>query len=209
MNQNNDTAQAILDDSNRVLQIAQLNVQLATQDNDAATANFNTALSNVQISKDNIQSINTYIQQGRATLEQAKKDLGVAQFNLQQANNNLFVAQAAKQAADKAIAIIVAQGKAEIIVQTSSNTTPISSTASSIISTSSFRGCDNYAYPSMFGTETVISTLPDGVRTSGGHRLAWGDCTKKSTVRVGDQIYYEGNLIENTISLWLLVNVSK
>jgi hypothetical protein len=34
----------------------------------------------------------------------------VATFNLQQAKNNLFVAQAAKEAADKAIAIIVAQG---------------------------------------------------------------------------------------------------
>jgi hypothetical protein len=38
---------------------------------------------------------------------------------LQLAENKLFVAQAAKQASDKAIAIIIAQGNAEISVESS------------------------------------------------------------------------------------------
>ena len=40
--------------------------------------------------------------------------LGTAKFNLQQALNSLFVAQAAKAAADKAIAAAYAQGVASL-----------------------------------------------------------------------------------------------
>lgn len=60
----------------------------------------------------------------------------------------------------------------------------------------------------MFGTDKVEEVLSDGVRTLGGHRLAWGDCTKKSSVGVGDLIYYEGSLIASIVNLWLLVNLS-
>jgi hypothetical protein len=71
---------------------------------------------------------------------------------LQLAENKLFVAQAAKQASDKAIAIILALGNAEISVE-SSNRPSISSAS---VTSSVFRGCDNYAYPSMFGTAAVV-----------------------------------------------------
>ena len=51
------------------------------------------------------QVLNSAIGIGRE-LEDAKEQLGASKFKLQQAKNNLFVAQAAKEQADKATAIV-------------------------------------------------------------------------------------------------------
>lgn len=110
-----------------------------------------------------------------------------------QAENKLFVAQAAKAAADKSLAIIIAQGNAELAT---SNSTYI------------FKGCNTYAYPSMSGTARIQGVVPNGFKTSGGHTLIWGECTKKSTANIGDLIYYEGSLINDTINLWMLERIS-
>ena len=70
----------------------------------------------------------------------AKEKLGVAKFNLQQFNNRLMVAQAVKKEADKATAIV---------------------TASSVVlpkdpkARSTFKGCNQAAYPSMMGTGQI------------------------------------------------------
>ena len=53
MKQNKVTAQAMLDNGNQVVPIAQMNLQMANQDNDAANANFNNAATNLQISLNN------------------------------------------------------------------------------------------------------------------------------------------------------------
>jgi hypothetical protein len=90
---------------------------------------------------------------------------------------------------------LIAQGNAEIVYSNSQSPTPTPTTPTPTPtpnpgSTLSFSGCANYAYPSMFGTESVQSVLSNGVKTTGGHQLAWGDCTKRSAVKVGDVIYY-------------------
>jgi len=50
----------------------------------------------------------------RAQWSTSNSGLGTANFNLQQALNNLYVAQAAKAAADKAVATAYAQGAASL-----------------------------------------------------------------------------------------------
>lgn len=76
-------------------------------------------------------------------------------MNLMQAENKLFVAQAAKAAADKSLAII-AQGNVEVA---SSNSTYI------------FKGCDKYTHTSMSGTARIQGVVTNGYKTSGGHTL--------------------------------------
>lgn len=60
MKQNKVTAQAMLDNGNQVVPIAQMNLQMANQDNDAANANFNNAATNVRISLNNTANIDSY-----------------------------------------------------------------------------------------------------------------------------------------------------
>lgn len=90
------------------------------------------------------------------------------------AQNRLYIAQARKGAADKALAIIVSQGNREL----------------SYSDDYEFKGCDNYAYPSMFGSVHITQFINNGVKTTSGHILIWGDCTQKSVFKVGDLIYY-------------------
>jgi hypothetical protein len=61
MKQNKVTAQAMLDNGNQVVPIAQMNLQMANQDNDAANANFNNAVNNLQISLNNTANTDSYI----------------------------------------------------------------------------------------------------------------------------------------------------
>lgn len=74
-------------------------------------------------------------------LKDADYALGVAKFNLQQATNTLFVAQAAKEQADKLTAIITTQ----------SSTLPQSDSSEA----NHFEGCDQGAYPTMMGSTWV------------------------------------------------------
>lgn len=189
MKESYNSAKAELDHANFLLNKVQLNRELVQSDNDAATTAFKQADLNSKTAKNDIDTIKEYISQGQADLADTKTALRVAQYNLMQAENVLYVAQAAKAAADKSIAIIIAQGNTEFA---DSNSTYI------------FKGCNNYAYPSMSGTARVKSVIPNGFKTSGGHTLIWGECTKKSTASIGDLIYYEGSLINDKINLWLI-----
>ena len=66
--------------------------------------------------------------------------MGVAKFNLQQANNRLFVAQAIKEQADKATAI-VAMSSAVLPKDPKARST--------------FKGCEPTNYPSMMGSDQI------------------------------------------------------
>lgn len=66
--------------------------------------------------------------------------MGIAKFNLNQATNNLLVAQAAKEQADKALALATAE--ASVIPE--GNSTYI------------FSGCDIGAYPTYAGSARLI-----------------------------------------------------
>jgi hypothetical protein len=108
--------------------------------------------------------------------------LGVAKFNLVQANNNLFVAQARKEQADKATAM----------VRTQSSTLPDPKSTSTYI----FSGCEQRGYPTIGGADIVGVQNSLGFRLRSGYTLLYGDCTNKSAVSVkeGDVINYVGYL---------------
>lgn len=55
----------------------------------------------------------------QAQKQDAKSQLGAAQFNLTAAMNNLFVAQAAKEQADKSITLLSLQNKQTITSKSS------------------------------------------------------------------------------------------
>jgi hypothetical protein len=105
----------------------------------------------------------------RAEWSASNSGLGTAKFNLQQALNSLFVAQAAKAAADKAIAAAYAQGVASLDLMNGQ-------------STYVFEGCSEQVYPVITGTVPVSALLTSGARLNSGQILAWGECTHKPAI---------------------------
>lgn len=139
-----------------------------------------------------LDDANNAVRDIRNQFTDAKVSLGTAKFNLNQALNNLYVAQAAKEAADKATAIAYAQGVAS---------TDILKDKSTYI----FSGCLNQVYPAISGTVSVISLISSGCLLSSGHILTWGDCTTKDNVNIGDIIYYEGSIVGGSISASVII----
>ena len=128
-----------------------------------------------------LNSANTLVSQLQGQLGDASDQLGVAKFNLQQAMNNLFVAQARKEQADKATAIVQAQ----------SSSLPANDSTSTYI----FSGCDQQAYPSIAGSALINDSNKVGYQLSSGNTLVFGDCTQKdASVKKGDIISYNGYL---------------
>jgi chromosome segregation ATPase len=188
------TSKAALDAANNALiqanadvVNAQNAVGLATQANDDAQNNLNVADAALTAAQHTLEDANAAVAALNAQFSEAATALGGAKFNYTQALNNLFVAQAAKEESDKAIAIAYAQGAAS---------TNIFKGQSSYV----FNGCLNQAYPSIAGTVSVIDLIPNGAQLSSGHVLTWGDCTVKGTVNIGDVIYYTGSIVGNSIS---------
>ena len=140
-----------------------------------------------------LEDANAAVADLRSQFAAAETGLGTAKFNHNQALNRLFVAQAAKEASDKSIAIAYAQGAASTDILKGE-------------STYVFSGCLNQAYPSISGTVSVTKLIPSGAQLSSGHVLTWGECTTKDTINIGDVIYYQGNIVGNCISA---VSVSK
>jgi len=162
-------------------------VGLATQANDDAHTNLNVADAALTAAQHALEDANAKVADLRAQIGTAESNLGVAKFNYNQALNRLYVAQAAKQASDKAIAIAYAQGAAA---------TDIFKGQSTYV----FSGCLSKAYPSISGTVSVVNLIPSGAQLSSGHVLTWGDCTTKDTINIGDVIYYTGSIVGNAIS---------
>lgn len=113
-------------------------------------------------------------------LSDAGNKLGVAKFNLVQANNNLIIAQAKKEQADKATAIIKTQSAA--LPEPGSTSTYI------------FGGCNQLAYPSISGSASIVKSNSLGFTLTSGHTLLFGDCTQRDPCIAGDVINYSGYL---------------
>ena len=115
--------------------------------------------------------------------------LGAANFNLTQANNNLFVAQAAKAAADKATQTAYAYGASSLNLLTSGSSTYV------------FQGCNHQVYPVITGTVAVSSLISSGAVLNSGHILTWGDCTSKTQlVSAGSVVTYTGTFSNGVIN---------
>ena len=165
-----------------VVNAARNALNLAVQVNDAAQAELTVAQDTYKKSYSALDNANALVSSLRASLQDAMDRLGVAKFNLQQANNNLFVAQARKEQADKATAI----------VKTQSSTLPDPEGTSTYI----FGGCDQMNYPTIAGADIIGASNRLGFQLKSGYTLLYGDCTSASKVVVadGDVINYTGYL---------------
>ena len=123
----------------------------------------------------------------KESIAEAKSNLGVANFNLQQALNNLFVAQAAKAAADKAVSLAYAQGVDSLDILEGE-------------STYVFRGCNEQVYPEISGTVAVSTLITSGARLNSGQILKWSDCTEMDLIDVNDVVVFVGTIDKGVIS---------
>ena len=157
-------------------------LNLATQVNDEAQADLTVAHDVYKKSYSALDNANFLVSKLRAKLQDSMDRLGVAKFNLQQANNNLFVAQARKEQADKATAI--AKSQAAVLPDPDSSSAYI------------FGGCDQHNYPTIVGADIIGAHNKYGFKLRSGYTLLHGACTSAEAVAVhdGDVIEYIGYL---------------
>jgi hypothetical protein len=191
-----------LDDANNKLEQANADVVnaknavgLATQANDDAQTGLNFADVALTVAQKALEKANAEISSIRGQFDESKNALGSAKFNYNQALNNLYVAQAAKEASDKALAIAVAQGASSMNIFSGE-------------STYVFEGCLSQVYPSIAGSSSVVKLIPNGAQLSSGQVLTWGECTTKDTINIGDVITYSGSITGNCISGHSIVKVA-
>lgn len=183
-----DKAKNDLLEANQQVINARNNVELANQANDDALTNLNVADSALTAAQHNLEDANALVAKIRGQLDSSKTELGTANFNLVQALNNLYVAQAAKAASDKAISLAFAEGAASLNLL-EGNSTYI------------FKGCVNQVYPEISGTVAVSTLIASGAKLNSGHILTWGDCTEKThVVKEGDVVTFTGYIINGVIS---------
>lgn len=183
-----DKARNDLLDANQQVVNARNNVELATQANDDALTNLNVADAALTAAQHNLEDANALVAKIRGQHDSAKTELGTANFNLVQALNNLYVAQAAKAASDRALSLAFAEGTAALKILEGE-------------STYVFKGCVNQVYPEISGTVAVETLLTSGARLNSGHILTWGDCTEKvQLVKAGDVVTFTGYIVNGVIS---------
>ncbi len=162
-----------------VVAAAQNAVNIVNQLNDNAQSALTAAQNIYKKTYSALNNANTLVSQIQEQLTDASDQLGVAKFNLQQAQNNLFVAQASKEQADKATQIVRAQ----------SSVLPTDDSTSTYI----FAGCEQQAYPTIAGSAIVNDKSKYGYQLSSGNVLVFGSCTKRvGDCEKGDVISYKG-----------------
>lgn len=174
-------AQSQKQQADTVVATARNAVNLVNQINDNAQAALTTSQNVYTRSYSALNNANALVSHLQEELGDASDQLGVAKFNLQQAMNNLFVAQARKEQADKATAIVRAQ----------SSRLPAENSTSTYI----FSGCNQQAYPTIAGSALISEANRVGYQLSSGNTLVFGDCTQRDvSVKKGDIISYNGYL---------------
>lgn len=175
-------------DTNQTVANARNNLDLTATANDDAITQLKIADSALTAAQKTLEEANKLVAALRAEWSTSSSSLGTAKFNLQQALNNLFVAQAAKAAADKAVAIAFAQGVASLDLMKGE-------------STYVFEGCSEQVYPVITGTVPVSVLLTSGARLNSGQILTWGGCTHKPDIIVeGDVVSFTGTINNGVIS---------
>jgi hypothetical protein len=95
--------------------------------------------------------------------------------------NTLYVAQAAKEEADRLLQM------ARMFEAPSSNAV--------------FAGCSQPAYPSVSGSARISELLKDSALLDSGQAMLWGSCTKRDDCSVGDMVSFTGFLKDGRIHL--------
>lgn len=171
--------------ADRIVDNSKNSLNFMNQANDDALSDLTAAQSIFEKAYSALDNSNMLVSKLRELLTDKGEDLGVAKFNLQQALNRLYVAQAVKEQADKATAIVRAQ----------SSVLPDSNSTSSLI----FNGCLQLAYPTAMGTARIESSNAIGYRLATGSTLLFGSCTTKEPCLAGDLVSYNGYLKDGYI----------
>lgn len=151
---------------------------LAEYENDHAMAAFNSALSAETASALNLQKGNDDIDHLRQSLRNETALLGSAKYNLTQALNRLYVAQAAKEQADKTVLLATLYEKR-----------PPTANSSYL-----FQGCNPGNYPSVAGSVRVRTVGSGYYELESGQVVAFGGCSEVGTCREGEVASFEGYL---------------
>ncbi len=149
----------------------------------------------------------------RDKVNKAADEAYAAQWEFELALNKLYVAQARKEAADRASAIALADGSfsdhnGNAPIKTIGSTGAVqiggssasSASSGSFYSSGSFSGCDAKAYPLISGTSQVQSLTPNGYQLSSGHQVVYGGCSQTSACKVGDFVNYSGYFVDGVIN---------
>jgi hypothetical protein len=147
---------------------------IANMENDIATSDYKTKEDATNKAILNLKKVNQDVTDTRDVLNDAAENLGAAKFNLTQALNQLLVAQAAKAASDRNLALMSNQSIAPL----------------QAVSTYIFGGCDKGAYPNFSGTLPVKDLVNNGVILGSGHLLIYGNCSKTVELIKGDNINF-------------------
>ena len=158
-------------------------LDVINQANDDALSALRSAQRHYELAYSALDNANRLVSKIRAELAVADNKLGVAKFNLLQSLNNLYVAQARKEQADKSTNIVRMQ----------------TATLPEEESTHIFAGCVQNAYPTISGSAIVSRANGSGYALNSGSVLVFGDCTHKELVVVGDLIQYEGYIKDGYI----------
>ena len=158
-------------------------LDVVNQANDDALAALRVAQRAYDLAYSALDNANILVSRTRTELAVADNKLGVAKFNLLQALNNLYVAQALKEQADKSTNIVRMQ----------------TATLPEEESTHIFAGCVQNAFPTISGSALVSRANGSGYALNSGNVLVFGDCTQRELVVVGDLIDYEGYIKDGYI----------
>jgi hypothetical protein len=181
---------------------------------DNAESNLKEADFNLEKANKDLVSALLTVSTVRDKVNKAADEANAAQWEFELALNKLYVAQARKEAADRASAIALADGsfsdhngKAPIktigntgAVQIGGSSGPSASSESSFYSSGSFSGCDAKAYPLISGTSQVQSLTPNGYQLSSGHQVVYGGCSQTSACKVGDFVNYNGYFVDGVVN---------
>lgn len=162
-----------------LVQTATNNLTLAKQAYAIATEELKEAIVALANAEAKRQAALAVLQNATSVNQQATTILGSAEWDLNQAIAALNVAQAAKEAADRTSAMVLANG------------TPLKTT---IVSAVAFSGCKVNDLPKYGGSARVIQVVGnDRALLSTGNTILFGDCTVGRTlIAVGKTITING-----------------
>jgi hypothetical protein len=149
---------------------------IANMENDIAVSQLHTKQSILDKAQDDLKNANGKVVDLRALKNDAKNNLGVANFNLLQAMNSLLVAQAAKEQADKALAL----ASAEAVKRDTGNNTYI------------FSGCEIGAYPTFAGSARISKVYEGRAVLDNGQVILYGACTQMEPLKEGEVVQFDG-----------------
>lgn len=181
--------------ADQAVKSAQDALEIAQQARDDAEADLAKADFDLEAAEKALDEALVRVAEVRAKAIAAQKALAAAQWEWEQAVNNLYVAQARKETADRASAIALAEGSRSDHNNVAGGVSTIGSSGSA-----SFSGCQSRNYPAISGTSQVVEVHTNGYRLASGHNVVYGGCSQTSSCAVGDFAAYNGYIVNGVVN---------